>query len=119
MILGLQQLPFYAYHGVHPEERTLGGAYRVGITCRLDSPTAGTTDALAETLDYARAYAVIQAEMATPRNLIETVACRIAEGVLALDGRLLWVICRVEKDSPPLGGLGGHAFAEYKAERHS
>ncbi|MDX2062504.1 MAG: dihydroneopterin aldolase [Bacteroidia bacterium] len=115
--VGLYDLPFYAYHGVYPEEATLGGPYRVSVTCQLDSPAVGTTDALAETLDYAAAYRVIAHEMATPRKLIETVARRIAEGVLALDPRLLQVTCTVDKLAPPLGALGGYARCIYTAQR--
>lgn len=117
VVFGLQKLPFYAYHGVHPEERTLGGRFEVSVTCRLANPSVGTEDTLDETLDYAAAYRLIESEMATPRNLLETLARRIGEGILALDDRLDWVIVYVEKLNPPLGGPGGTAYAEYKADR--
>jgi len=77
-------LTFYGYHGVIPEENTLGQRFIVDIEMGVDARDAGTTDDLTKTVDYVAVYADVRAIVeGPPCKLIETVAERIAMRILA------------------------------------
>lgn len=80
----LEGLIFYAYHGVHPEEKSLGQRFIVDIALSRDLRAAGTTDDLTRTTSYSEVYRRAR-EIAEggPYDLIETVAEKIAAAVLA------------------------------------
>ncbi|HWQ72966.1 MAG TPA: dihydroneopterin aldolase [Desulfitobacteriaceae bacterium] len=80
----LRGLEFYAYHGLLPEERTLGQKFLVDIDIFLNLQTAGKSDEVKDTVNYAEVYSVIQKYMlGEPVNLLENLAERIACQVLA------------------------------------
>ena len=79
----IKDLRVYAYHGVNPEEKEKGQPFELDITLSADLSKAGNTDALYDTINYARvtklAVATIQSEK---NNLIERVATRVADAIL-------------------------------------
>jgi dihydroneopterin aldolase len=79
----LEGLRFFGYHGVYPEERTLGQRFIVDVTVELDLRNAGAHDELDETVNYASIYAVVRSVVeGEPLMLIEAVADRSARAVL-------------------------------------
>jgi dihydroneopterin aldolase len=75
---------FFAFHGLYPQERVLGGKFSVGLSVEIelgDSPPPGTIE---KATDYERLYRIIAEEMAEPRDLIEAVAAVILERTRAL-----------------------------------
>jgi dihydroneopterin aldolase len=75
---------FFGYHGTRPEERSLGQRFIVDVELRCDLRAAGASDDLNQTVDYSQVHrltrTIVEGE---PVNLTETVAERIAAGVLA------------------------------------
>lgn len=79
----LEGLQFYAYHGVNPEERTLGQRFRVDVALATDLRPAGQSDDLAQTINYSAVYQQVRAVVeGPPRDLIEAVAEEIAAVLL-------------------------------------
>ncbi len=109
---------FYAWHGVHEEERRLGGDYEVDLELRFDFRDAAIADDLTKTVDYSRAYEIVREEM-TGRNtaLIETLAYAIATALMEEFPLLAGVTATVRKLRLPLGGPCGHAEAEHRIDR--
>ncbi len=109
---------FYAWHGVHEEERRLGGRYEVDAELRFDFRPAAETDDVSKTVDYTLAYETIR-EIVTGRKaaLIESLACRIAEALMLQFPSLNGVTVKVRKRSLPLGGLCDFAEAEHQIDR--
>lgn len=100
----LQGLRFYAYHGVLPQERQVGGHYTVDATLQLTgADSAIHDDELSGTVNYAEAYAIISREMQTPSALIEHVAGRILRAVFAAFPLVCAATIEVRKDTPPMG----------------
>ena len=89
-------------HGVYDFERRDGQDFVVDITVWIDLAAAAASDDLADTLDYGllakRAADVIGGP---PRNLIETVAAEIADGVMT-DERVQGVEVAVHKPDAPI-----------------
>ena len=96
----------YAYHGCHPQERTVGADFYVTITALVDvDASAWRDDQLEGTADYSRFVSIARREMAVPSNLLEHVASRIASSVLSECPPVLKVCVTIEKENPPLGVL--------------
>jgi len=89
-------------HGVFAHERRDGQDFVVDIAVWIDLAAAAASDDLADTLDYGalarRAADVVAGE---PCDLIETVAARIADGVLA-DPRVHAVEVTLHKPQAPI-----------------
>lgn len=101
----LEGLRFYAYHGVNPEERTLGQRFLVDVRVETDLRAAGQSDDLNETISYSAVYkrvrAIVEGE---PRDLIETVAEEIASAVLTEFGRAQAVTVTLRKPEVAIKG---------------
>jgi dihydroneopterin aldolase len=95
-------LEFYGYHGVIPEENTLGQRFLVDIEMRADLDDAGRTDDLTRTVNYVAVYHDIRAIVeGPPCKLIETVATRIADRILDGYG-VTQVRVRIRKPDVPI-----------------
>jgi dihydroneopterin aldolase len=81
----LQGMAFSGRHGVSPAEREHAQRFKVDIEVDVDLSEAGLTDRLADTLDYRQLRAIAKDTIEGQAvKLLETLAARIAEGVLAL-----------------------------------
>ncbi len=79
----LEGLRFFAYHGVHPEEKARGQRFTVDVRMRADLRAAGVSDDLTRTINYSAVYkAVREVVEGPPRDLIEAVAEEVAAVVL-------------------------------------
>ena len=104
--ISIKRIKLYAYHGVSPQERTVGADFFVTISAHVDvEASAWRDDQLEGTADYSRFVSIVRKEMAVPSNLLEHVASRIASAVLEECPPVLKVSVTIEKENPPLGVL--------------
>ena len=88
--------------GVLPEERERAQPFELDIDLEADLRAAGQSDALADTIDYGRAVALAERVVTTePHLLLERVAQRVADELLALDG-VTAVHVTIRKLRPPV-----------------
>lgn len=99
----LQEMRFYAYHGVLPQERVVGGDYTVSVEVDVDTTAAMEHDVVDVTLNYAELYEVVQNEMLTPSDLLEHLAGRIGKAIMTAFPQVKAVDLTVMKDNPPMG----------------
>jgi dihydroneopterin aldolase len=98
----LRGLTVRGHHGVFEHERRDGQDFIVDITVWIDLAAAAASDDLVDTLDYgALAQRAADVVAGPPRNLIETVAAEIADGVMT-DDRVHGVEVVVHKPSAPI-----------------
>ena len=101
----LEKMEFYGYHGVYEEENKLGQRYRVSATLYLDLQTAGKTDDLNKSVNYAEIYTLCKSVVeGKPYNLIEAVAEKIAAEVLVAYPIIQACKIKVVKPDPPIPG---------------
>jgi len=100
----LQDIEFYAYHGVIPEEQKIGGRYLVDLELETDLSVSSVNDELSSTIDYAVVYDVVKKEMDISSKLIENVAGRVAKSLLYKFENLNAVQVKVTKMNPPVHG---------------
>ena len=113
----LRDMRFYGYHGVFPQERTVGGDYSVDLRVELDISAAVEHDMVEVTSNYAELYDVVKEEMLLPSDLLETVASRIGKHVLNDFPRVMEVTVSVVKLNPPMGADCKGAGVELKMTR--
>ncbi|XP_068650733.1 dihydroneopterin aldolase 2 [Aristolochia californica] len=81
--LVLRGLKFHGYHGVKPEEKTLGQKFLIDMDAWLDLRQAGQTDSLDNTVSYSDIYRIAKAIVeGKSHNLLESVAQLIADTTL-------------------------------------
>ncbi|WIM70681.1 dihydroneopterin aldolase [Corynebacterium suedekumii] len=105
----LRGLECFGHHGVFAEEKRDGQTFHVDVTCWLDTAPAAADDDLARTVNYAElAQLAVDVVTGPPRDLIETVAAEIADGILDRFELLHAVEVTVHKPSAPIP----HTFAD-------
>ncbi len=93
---------FNGPHGVTAAERTAGHRFSVDVGMEVDTAAAALADDLALTVDYgAVAALVVSIGTGPPVHLIETLAQRVADGVLRAHPIATAVQVRVSKLNPP------------------
>jgi len=90
-------------HGALPEEQDRAQPFEVDVDIVADLAAAGASDDLADTVDYAAAAVAVERALAGGHHrLLERLALRIAEDLLALDPRIAGVTVTVRKLRPPV-----------------
>jgi len=91
-----------AFHGVLAEERRTGQVFILDVTVHLELRDAAANDDLARTIHYGElAEEIVSAVERDPVDLIETVAERVAQLVLAHEAARI-VEVTVHKPSAPI-----------------
>lgn len=101
----LNQMEFYGYHGVFPEENRLGQRFIVDLIISLDLKRAGETDELEYSVNYGEVFQLCQKIVeGEPYKLLETVAENIAASVLKEFTLVNDVTVKLIKPDPPIPG---------------
>lgn len=104
MTISIFRQKVFARHGVLPQERSVGADFYVTVEAVADvRPEAYANDNLEGTVNYARISDIIVEEMQIPGKLLEHVAKRISDRILAEFHQIHKISVEVEKENPPLG----------------
>ena len=99
----LNNVRFHAFHGVMPQERSVGADFTLSLRLEADVWNAVWTDELNHTISYAEVYDAVADEMRTPSALLEHVAGRIVRRLFTTFPILHAISIRLLKDNPPVG----------------
>ena len=100
--LRISGIEVQAHHGVFDFERRDGQRFVIDLLLGFDGGPAAQSDDLRDTVDYGTLVdAVVAAATSTPVNLIETVAQRLADVVLA-EPLVQWVDITLHKPDAPI-----------------
>lgn len=121
MQIVLNQLKFYAYHGVLQQEQVTGGHYETDLVLHIEDRDAREAlwyDQLDGTVNYAEVYEVVREEMKQPSALLEHVAARISRALLRKFRLIRTVQIEVRKCVPPIEGFDGAGVSvRYEGQR--
>lgn len=96
----------YAYHGVLPEEQSIGQEFQVSLELGIDL-SSHKIDRLDQVPDYRAAVSIVESVLyGESCRLLETLACRIADQLITLPG-ILETTVEVSKPNPPIPGVHG------------
>ena len=99
----LDGMKFYSFHGVLPQENTVGAEYKVSLDIETDFSTAAETDSLEGTINYAEIYEAVKHEMSIPSKLLEHLAYRISKRLVADFPTIKSIGISIFKENPPMG----------------
>jgi len=111
----LENLEFFAHHGIYPEEREKGGTFCVNVWLIKDVPEEKQFKKLEEVIDYEKIYGIIRDEMQKPRDLLEEVAKSILDRISADHVNILSIKVKITKYKP--GGKFGEGNASVSLEK--
>ncbi|WP_188207342.1 dihydroneopterin aldolase [Alkalibacillus aidingensis] len=115
----LNELMFYGYHGLFPEEKKLGQRFTVDLELYCDLKTAGESDQMEDSIDYGAVYQVAKNVVeGEAKNLIEAVAEEVANKMFQTFKHLEAIKVKVDKPGPPIPGYYQSAAVEIERERH-
>lgn len=112
--LFLENVRFYAYHGVAAQETVVGNEFIINLTLTVNLSRAAHTDNVADTVSYADVYTLLKQEMALPSKLLEHVCGRIVQRLFHDFEAIEAVNIKLAKRNPPMGadidtaGVGMH-----------
>lgn len=101
----LAQMHFYAFHGLLPAERIIGGEYLINVTLHLPAPImAMLRDEISDTINYAEVNNEITDIMQQPCNLLEHLAYKISQRLYDRFPSLTAIELSITKVTPPMKG---------------
>jgi 7,8-dihydroneopterin aldolase/epimerase/oxygenase len=113
----LHNMVFRGRHGVHPAERELGQRFEIDVELGLDLSRAMASDALPDTVDYSRLYAIVREEVEQHQyQLLEALAGAMVRRLLA-EFPITSVLVRVRKPQVPLNGMLSYVAVEIQRLR--
>lgn len=116
-VIRLHNMTFYGYHGVSAAEKETGRRYEVDCDLFLDLSLPSRTDKLADTVNYAEVYRIVEDVMNQKHySLIESIGADIANQIVRHE-RIQRVVVRVRKMIPPIPGNLDHIEVEIERKR--
>ncbi len=109
----LDEMRFFAFHGLHREERKTGNEFAVTLSLAF-RPGGGTVTAIPDTVDYGQVFQVVKAAMQHPRDLLETLAMEITEELHQRFPFIRQAEIRISKLHPPIPGFQGNVAVTYR-----
>ncbi len=97
----IENIRYYAYHGVMEQEQVVGNHFEVSVLLEADIVEATETDELSATISYADVCHLIQLEMSIPSKLLEHVAGRIYRTLRMTFPQIIRLEVKVYKLNPP------------------
>ena len=105
LTIHLIDIYFYAYHGLHQEERVIGNLFSVSMNITIEETV--NMSALDQTLDYVKAYEIIKKHMMQATALLETLAQNISEEIALYSPMVRKTEISIYKNHPPISQFSG------------
>ncbi|MCL1827783.1 MAG: dihydroneopterin aldolase [Candidatus Cloacimonetes bacterium] len=119
MKIHLNNMLFYGFHGVFPEERKLGQKFNVSMTIYTDDAFDTEIKELKDTADYTAIYAVIKNIMENRQfHLLEDCANTIITDILNDFSLVIGVKVIIEKPGVPMQANLSSVSVEMKRMRN-
>ncbi|HMQ58151.1 MAG TPA: dihydroneopterin aldolase [Rhizobiaceae bacterium] len=105
----MRNCAFFARHGVHDEEETLGQRFYVDAVLDIFAGDALNNDSITDTVDYGTAFRVIESIVTGHRRfLIEALGLEIAKALCAEFPQVERAEVTVRKPNAPVPGVLDH-----------
>lgn len=114
----LNQMSFYGFHGLLPEEKKLGQQFTVDVELYTDLKKPGKSDDMNDSINYAEVYGRVREVVeGKSKNLMEAVAEQIAGTLLGSIESLSACTVKVAKPEAPIPGHFQSAAVEIFREK--
>lgn len=117
-LIALNEMVFYAYHGVYDSEKELGQRFIINFKAELDYIQAAVTDDLEQTVNYGEVYKKIEEIFKAKKyNLLESAAYNIIKALFINFPRLKFIEIEIKKPAVPIEGVLAEAAIKMSRER--
>lgn len=114
----LTNCEFYGFHGVLPEETTLGQRFNISLLLEVDTKAAGISDDVNDTVSYADVFETMRVIVETERYLLlEALSERLATVILQRYPLIEALTVTTVKPRPPINGHFDSVAVEIRRER--
>ena len=115
--VALNDVKCFSFHGYYPEEQLTGTEFLVSV--EVTFYPSGSTEDLERTVNYEVLNTIILEEMASTKQLLETVVRLILDRVLSAFPFVLTAVAGIKKMHPPMPGEINHSFVQlsYSSEK--
>ena len=110
----INKIRTYSFIGCMNEEKKIGSEYETNIKINFLCGFKELNDNLRETVDYVAVSSVVNDEMKTTCNLLETVVYKIGNKLLKINDKIRSVTVEIKKLNPPI--VGNAQFVSVKKE---
>jgi len=118
MKIHLDNMVFYGFHGVYPEERKLGQRFNVNLCVYTDNKLDRQITELKDTVDYTQLYDVVKEVMEGKQfEILENGANDMIETIFADFPLVCRVKVSIEKPGVPINGTLSHVAIEMDRNR--
>lgn len=112
----LEQLHFFAFHGLYEEERILGNEFIVDVNIQY-LPNQKIIHSINETVDYSAVYDLLAERMKHPSDLLETIATGFCYQVMEKFSSVQTIEFSIKKLSPPIPKFEGNVGVSFQLKR--
>jgi len=117
-LIALNQMVFYAYHGVYDSEKELGQRFIINFKAELDYNQAAVNDDLEQTVNYGEIYKKIEEIFKAKKyNLLESAAYNIIKGLFNKFPGLEFIEIEIKKPAVPIEGVLADAAIKMSRKR--
>jgi len=115
--VALNDVKCFSFHGYYPEEQLTGTEFLVSM--EVTFYPSGDTEDLERTVNYEVLNTIIREEMASTKQLLETVVRQILDRVVSSFPFVLTAVAGIKKMHPPMPGEINHSFVQlsYSSEK--
>lgn len=114
IIIRLNNLHFFSYHGLYKEEKMIGAEFEVNLTVSFTPPDK--IIALDETVNYEKLYQLVKEEMQKPRELLETLVVEITQAIHLSFPQIKKIDISICKLRVPIESFIGNIEVKYSKE---
>jgi dihydroneopterin aldolase len=111
----LHNVLFYAYHGIHEEEKVLGNEYELSADIQFHEEIE-VIHSIQQTIDYVEIYNIIQKRMEVPSPLLETIIMDIGNSITEKYENIRSISIHLKKNHPPVIGMQGSVGVSWQKQ---
>lgn len=97
----LEEMEFYAFHGVFEQESLVGNKFIVNLKLQTNIAEAMLTDEVTDTVSYADAFMIVHQEMGVRAKLLEHLTGRIVARLFDTFQAIEGISIKLSKINPP------------------
>jgi len=112
LTIQLQQLEFFAYHGMYESEKMNGNNFLVDAIITINEEKQILY--IDQTVDYVNVYDIISKRMQIATPLLETIAQELISTIYAADKRIQSIEINIKKLTPPIPDFKGTVAVQIK-----
>jgi dihydroneopterin aldolase len=117
LTIHLHDIALRGFHGLYEEEKLLGNHFLIHLDIHL--LTSEKINHISQTVDYSKAYEILNGIFQQPHELLETLAHNILQAIFSFDSKVVAAQITIIKKTPPIPEFQGNTGVTLALERKS